>query len=72
MLALDPVALDRFVDEQRVRCLWFLRSDYYPATDAERRRVLEAIERHGDVPAFVRARTFKACLSPTSSARSVD
>ena len=68
--ALDLAAFHQFIDAQRTRCLWFLRPDYYPATDAERLRVIEAIERHGDVTTFQHARAFKACLSQTSSAAS--
>jgi hypothetical protein len=70
VVGFDLVAFHQFVDGQRVRCLWFLRPDYYPATDAECLRVIAAIERHGDVAAFQRARAFKACLSPTSSGAS--
>lgn len=33
------------VDEHRTRCLWFLRSDYYPATREQALRVLLQIER---------------------------
>lgn len=65
-----PDAVDRLVDEYRSRCLWFLRSDYYPATDIERLQVLEYIERYGDREAFRRAAEIRRWLSPTSSARS--
>jgi hypothetical protein len=41
-------ALRELVDAYRDRCLWFLRTDYYPATTAEAHRVLDAIQRHGD------------------------
>lgn len=64
-------AVNRLVDEYRHRCLWFLREDYYPATDEERLRVLGCIERHGDVTAYRRASDIRRWLSPTSSARSV-
>lgn len=60
-------AVDQLVDEQRIACLWFLRPDYYPATDGERLRVLGLIERHGDLQAFRRAATLRRWLSPTSS-----
>ena len=49
-------SVDRLVDEYRVRCLWFLRPDYYPSTVDERLRVLAYIERHGDREGFRRAR----------------
>ena len=56
------------VDEYRVRCLWFLRPDYYPSTPEERLRVLGYIERHGDREAFRRAATLKRWLSQNCSA----
>lgn len=58
------------VDEYRSRCLWYLRADYLPADTAERLRVLQAIERHGDLRAFQRAARLRSWLSPTSSATS--
>jgi hypothetical protein len=63
-------AVNRLADEYRPRCLWFLREDYYPATDDERLRVLSCIERHGDVNAFRRAAELRQWLLRTSSARS--
>jgi hypothetical protein len=64
--------VDLLVDEQRTSCLWFLRPDYYPTTDAERIRVLGHIERHGDRRAFRRAATLKRWLSQNSSVASAD
>ena len=63
-------AIDRLVDEYRLRCLWFLRPDYYPSTDTERLEVLLYIERHGDVDGYRRAREMRRWLSPSSSAPS--
>lgn len=63
--------VDRLVDEYRARCLWFLREGYYPSTDEERLRVLDCIERYGDVAAYRRAAEIRQWLSRTSSARSV-
>ena len=63
-------AVNRLVDEYRAQCLWFLREDFYPATDAERLRVLNYIQRHGDRAAFVRAAALREWLSPRSSERS--
>jgi hypothetical protein len=63
-------AIDRLVDEYRHRCLWFLREDYYPITDDDRIRVLDAIARHGDVTAYRRASATRQWLSRRSSARS--
>lgn len=63
-------AFNRLVDEYRVRCLWFLRGDFYPSTVAERLRVLGYIERHGDLEAFRRAGELRRWLSRSSSAPS--
>jgi hypothetical protein len=63
-------AVNRLVDEYRVRCLWFLREDFYPSTLAERLRVLGYIERHGDLEAFRRAAELRQWLSRNSSAPS--
>jgi hypothetical protein len=60
----------RFVDEYRARCLWFLRTDYYPVTTVEREAALRLIERHGDRAAFRRAADFRQWLSRLSNARS--
>jgi hypothetical protein len=62
--ALDVEAFHRFVDEYRGRCLWFVRSDYYPATPAECVEVLRLIERHGDRRALGRVAQFRRWLSP--------
>jgi hypothetical protein len=61
----------QIVDTNRVRCLWFLRPDFYPETAAEILRVLSLIERQGDRDAFVRSAEIRQWLSPNSSARSV-
>ena len=63
-------SVNALVDEYRARCLWFLREDYYPLTPAEACRVLESIERHGDVAAFRKAATLRQWLSQNSSAPS--
>jgi hypothetical protein len=60
----------RLVDEYRIRCLWFLRPDYYPSSDQDRLRILGYIERYGDLAAFQRAGKVRRWLSQTSSARS--
>ena len=59
------------VDEYRATCLWFLREDYYPQTTDEARRVLEQIERHGDVVAFRKAAELRQWLLRNSNAPSV-
>jgi hypothetical protein len=58
------------VDEYRSTCLWSLRRDYYPQTPEEACRVLEQIERHGDVAAFRKAAELRQWLSRNSSAPS--
>ena len=58
------------VARYRTQCLWFLRSDYYPATIAEAREVLDYIQRHGDLEAFRQAGEIKQWLSRNSSAAS--
>jgi len=63
-------AVRELVDEYRTRCLWFLRSDYYPETLEEACEVLSQIERHGDVTAFRKASRLRQWLSPNSSASS--
>ena len=65
-------AVDRLVDEYRVRCLWFLRADYYPATPAERLRVLDWIEKNGDREGFRRAAELRRWFSRNSSAQSAN
>jgi hypothetical protein len=62
--------VNALVDEYRVRCLWFLREDYYPQTPAEACRVLESIERHGDCLAFQKAASLRQWLSQNSSVQS--
>jgi hypothetical protein len=63
--------LRALIDEYRDRCLWFLRRDYYPQTPPEAERVLDAIQRHGDLKAFQRAAEIRRCLSRSSSVSSV-
>jgi hypothetical protein len=63
-------AVDALVDECRSVALWYLRPDYYPHTDVERRRVLEAIQKHANVDVFKRAARLEAWLSRRSSATS--
>ncbi len=60
------------VDQYRNRCLWFLRADFYPATDAEVGRVLGYLERYGDREAFIRAASIRRSLSPPFNATSAD
>jgi hypothetical protein len=63
----DEVLL--LVEANRARCFWYAPEDFIPETDAERVRALEAIERHGDREAFVKARELRQWLLQHSSAR---
>ena len=63
-------AVDHLVDQYRVRCLWFMRPDYYPETREERLRALSYIERRGDREAFQRAGTLRQWFSRHSSGTS--
>src|SRR5207248_11055339 len=69
----DP-ALDAevrsFVDDYRERCLWFVRSDYYPSTPDEILRVLRWIRARGDREAFQRAGKIEEWLSRTFNEKS--
>ena len=60
-------AIDVLVDECRVECLWSYRRDYYPRTDAERLRILDAIQQRSGGAVFQRAGMLKAWLSHPSS-----
>ena len=63
-------SVNALVDDYRASCLWFLREDYYPQTLAEACRVLESIERHGNVTAFRKAAELRQWLSQNSSVAS--
>ena len=63
-------AIDALVDECRSVALWFLKPDYYPRTDDERRRILEEIQKHADVELYKRAARLQEWLSRNSSAAS--
>ena len=54
--------LAELIEECRDRCLWFLRPDYMPKTPEEVRRVLDLIERYGDLAGYRRAEEIKAWL----------
>lgn len=63
-------SVNALVDEYRTRCLWFLREDFYPQTPTDALRVLDYIERHGDVKAFQKAATLRQWLLQNSSEQS--
>jgi hypothetical protein len=70
----EAVAMGRvrsLADEYRRTCLWFLREDYYPQTVAEALRILDQIERYGDLAAFRKAAELRQWLSRISSEPSV-
>ncbi len=60
----------RFLEAQRASCLWYTRTDWVPATRDEMLRALDAIQKHGDRAAFVRAGEMRLWLSPPSNAGS--
>ena len=59
--------VNQLVDEYRDRCLWFLRTDYYPTDLQEVLRTLDYIRRYGDREAFRKAGELYQWLSPDSS-----
>jgi hypothetical protein len=65
-------ALHTLVDQYRIRCLWFLRADFYPETLAEQLQVLSLVERHGDADAFRRAKELRKWLSRPSNEASAN
>ena len=65
--AQEAEAFRQFVDRYRARCLWFLRTDYYPETPDETATVLRLIERHGDRHALHQVALFRQWLSRHSS-----
>lgn len=70
MSDLDPVlasAVRSLVDDYRERCLWFVRTGYYPSSREEILRVMHWIRAHGDQAGFRRAREIEQWLSRSSS-----
>ncbi len=63
--------VDALIDTQRARALWFVRDDWYPSTDEERRRALDQIQRRADRETFVRAGELKKWLLLDSKNASV-
>lgn len=70
----DAIApeLRALTDEYRSQCLWWMPPDYYPESREAALRVLERIQRFGDVEAFKRAGKMKEWLLRSSSATSAD
>ena len=68
----QTLRLKALVEGNRVRCLWFLRRDYQPTDEDGILRVLDAIEKHGDLASFQESRRLRTWLSPRSNAESAD
>ena len=62
MTAMNADEFRRFVERNRAQCLWYLRADYYPDTQADHLAVLRMIEQHGDRRAFQEAARFRQWL----------
>ena len=62
----DPEDVYREINElasaKRTECLWFVRTDYLPATTSERLLILKYLEMHGDRDTFKKARILRDCL----------
>lgn len=56
------------VMQYRAQCLWFLRSDYFPASHDDIIQVLDYIQRYGDLNGFRRAGELKQWLLRNSNA----
>ena len=55
------------INENRARCLWFLREDYLPEDVQEIMHAMAYIERRGDRDAYVKARRIREWLLHNSS-----
>ena len=60
------------VNDYRGMCLWFFPEDFKPRNTYELNRVLESIERYGDMAAYKRIGRIRKWLSQTSSVESSD
>lgn len=65
------LAVRSLVERYRSRCLWFVRSDWWPTDVDGIVRALDAIERSGDREGFVVAARIRSWLSAPSNAGSV-
>jgi len=52
----------RLIEQNREQCLWFLSSDYVPASTEDMLRVLKYLQRYGTRDVFVKARNLAALL----------
>jgi uncharacterized protein (DUF3820 family) len=64
--------ITRLADEYRERCLWFMRDDFQPKTLAEALRILQYIERNGDVAALRKVAPLKKWLLQHTNKQSAD
>jgi hypothetical protein len=60
------------VNDYRAMCLWFFPVDFMPSSTYELNRVLESIERYGDMAAYKRIGRIRKWLSQTFNADSSD
>jgi hypothetical protein len=56
------------VVQYRAQCLWFLRSDYFPASVDDAIQVLDYIQRYGDLDGFRQAGEIKLMCTTVTSA----
>jgi hypothetical protein len=54
--------IDAFIAEHRDACLWWLRPDWTPTTDDQRRQALGFIRHHGTRVAWMRAKELGRAL----------
>ena len=64
--------LHALVDEYRVQCLWFVKRDYYPRSREGALRMLEYVQKSGDLRGFKQAGELKQWLSQHSSVASAE
>jgi len=55
------------INENRVRCLWFLREDFLPEDRDGLVRAMKYIEQRGDRETYIKARRIREWLSRNSS-----
>ena len=55
------------IQENRARCLWFLREDFLPVDPEGLARAMTYIERRGNRESYIKARRIRECLSHNSS-----
>ena len=63
--------IDRLVVENRLRCFWFMRDDYRPASLQDRIQALEYLEQKSDRALFKEVRRLREWLLHLSNEKSV-